>query len=127
MAQGPKEIWIERVLGVRVGAGSPRLEEALKEWESRRAEVRARLSELDRAIRAADDPEADEAVKLIGGIGKNLIERPDTPQKVKELEDYLIAEDLVDDAETPNGFGVTVSIREPLLLVLRKVKAALGA
>jgi hypothetical protein len=34
---------------------------------------------------------------------------------------------LIDDAETPNGFGVTVRIRDPLLPALRGVRDALGA
>jgi hypothetical protein len=126
MAQDPREAWLERVLGVRLVRGDPRLEDALGEWRSRRVAVIAQLTALGQAIRAAEDPEANAALILIGGIRANITERPDTARKVKELEDYLIAESLIDDAETPNGFGVTVTIRDPLLPALRKVKDALA-
>jgi hypothetical protein len=124
MASPEQRAWIERVLGIQfdlmVG-----LNRALKAWEAELASVIQQIRALGSAIKAAEDPEADEAISLLESIVENLRRRPDSANAVRELEDYLIAEDLIDEAERPNGFGVTVAIRAPLSNALEAVKRAL--
>jgi hypothetical protein len=47
---------------------------------------------------------------------------PATPQQMAELEQYLKTDSVITDAEAPNGFGIKIDIRAPLLDALGKWK-----
>lgn len=100
---------------------------ALEKWKAARSEVTQALHALAKAIIGAKDPEAKEAIILIKAIGANLTESPDTLQKVSELERYLVTDDIIEEAESENGFGIEVNIREPLMSVLEELKQELAA
>jgi hypothetical protein len=100
---------------------------ALEKWKAARSEVTKALHDLAKAIIGAKDPEAKEAIILIKAIGANLTESPDTLQKVNELERYLVDDDIIEEAESENGFGIEVNIREPLMSVLEELKQELAA
>jgi hypothetical protein len=99
---------------------------ALEQWKTARGEVVKQLHALGKAIAATDDPEAKDAIILIKAIAANLTEKPETLNQVKELERYLVTDDIIDDAEEENGFGIEVRIRETLMPVLEKLKAELS-
>ena len=100
---------------------------ALEKWKAARSEVTQALHALAKAIIGAKDPEAKEAIILIKAIGANLTESPDTLQKVSELERYLVTDDIIEEAEMENGFGIEINIREPLMSVLEELKQELAA
>ena len=62
------------------------------------------LHSLATAIAGAKDPEAKDAIILIKAISANLTESPDTLQSVNELERYLVTDDIIEEAESENGF-----------------------
>ena len=74
-----------------------------------------------------DDPEGDAAIKLVEKIHANLNVSPATLQQAAALERYLKTESAIADAEAPNGLGVTVNIRKPLLEARDKLKSHLLA
>lgn len=115
------------LLGKGPSAGPQNLETALAGWQTARQVVVTALTELEKAIRAMKDPEGDAAIILVRAVRANLTERPDTAQKVIELENYLTTDEIIEDAETPNGFGIQVDIRTPLMAALRGIKAKLPA
>src|SRR5215467_5309177 len=110
-----KREWMMRVLGYaspeRVGGVTG----AIRGWQARRDEVVVQLRKLGRAIRAVEDPEADAAIVLIEAIVKNLTPGPETAAQVSELQRYLTTDPIIDEAESLNGFGLTITIRAPLL------------
>ena len=73
---------------------------------------------------AAALPEADEAVILLRSIRANLTESPATPQQIEELRRYLEEDDVIDAAESPNGYGVELLLRDPLLDALDALEDA---
>jgi hypothetical protein len=85
------------------------------------------LHALGSAIAASKDPEARDAIILIKAIGANLTESPTTLNSINELERYLVTDDIIDDAEEENGFGIDVRIRETLLPVLSDMKQEVSA
>lgn len=103
------------------------LDQALAAWTQARTAVLAQLLALEKAIRGMKDPEGDAAIILVKAIQANLTARPDSRQAVAELERYISTDDIIDEAQGPNGFGLTVEIRTPLLAALSKVRAALPA
>lgn len=103
------------------------LDQALGAWTQARIAVLGQLLALEKAIRGMKDPEGDAAIILVKAIQANLTARPDTRQAVAELERYISTDDIIDEAQGPNGFGLTVEIRTPLLAALSKVRAALPA
>lgn len=103
------------------------LDQALGAWTKARIAVLAQLLALEKAIRGMKDPEGDAAIILVKAIQANLTARPDTRQAVVELERYISTDDIIDEAQGPNGFGLTVEIRTPLLTALSQVRAALPA
>ncbi len=98
------------------------LEKALVVWQGAREKAVNQLKALAKAIAAAKDPDSAPAIILVNAIIKNLTARPDTAQKVQELERYIQTDDIIGDAELPNGFGVTVRLKQPLLAALVPLK-----
>jgi hypothetical protein len=100
---------------------------ALAGWQAARVAAVNQLRRLETAIVKAKDPEMNQAVVLLEAIVKNLTLKPASRRAVGELERYLTADDIITEAETPNGFGVTVNLRAPLLQALTSLKSALLA
>jgi len=121
-----KAAWLERVLGLRVPATSTRATggrgAAMVGWTSARATALASLKALEGAYRAMKHPLSDGAIILVRAIQANLTAEPGTPAQVKELEAYLIGDRIIAEAESPNGFGFEVKLREPLLAALAALK-----
>jgi len=114
--------WVTRVLGVPLsgggaGAGSGQIR-GLDVWQAARTKAIGTLSALEAAFRKMDEPEVDDAIILLRAIRANLTEAPVTWRQVDELRRYLSDDEIIDDAEEPNGFGIIVSLREPLLTAL---------
>lgn len=118
MADPIKTAWVERVLGVSVAGQSRSGGTAIAGWKQARAEAVAQLRRLGRAIQAVEDPEADAAVILLEAIAKNLTPEPAHRRAVAELNRYLSTDDIITEAEMPNGYGIEVTLREPLLRAL---------
>lgn len=114
--------WVQRVLGIVVGVATPAA--GMEAWRSARSSALASLKALEGAFRAMDEPEVDSAIILLRAIASNLTERPETRRQVDELRRYINTDDIIDDAEEPNGFGITVSLREPLLAALDQLQSA---
>lgn len=108
-------------------AGATALEQALGGWTRARTAALAQLLALEKAIRGMNDPEGDAAIILIKAIQANLTARPATRQAVAELERYITTDDIIDEAQGPNGFGLTVELRSPLLAALTGLRSALPA
>jgi hypothetical protein len=126
--QADKGAWVQRVLAFSGTAGKGgKLDAALGRWTQNRAEVIAQLRQLEGAIRAMQDPLGDPAIILVKAIAANLTAAPDSKQKVAELRSYLQNDSIIDDAELENGFGITVSIRAPLIPALDALDQALAA
>jgi hypothetical protein len=85
----------------------------------------AALGQLESGIRKMNDPDGDRALILLKAIQANLTPLPSTVEAVERLERYLATDDIISQAEVPNGFGVVVAIRRPLLRSLGQVRAAL--
>ena len=119
-----KAAWTERVLGVVVGGrGSGTLPD-LSGWRAARATAIASLTALEAAVRGMDVPERGEAIILLRAIRANLTAEPATPQQVAELRRYIATDDIIAEAEDPNGFGIEVNLRAPLLAALDGLGAA---
>jgi hypothetical protein len=103
------------------------LDQAMAGWSSARTAALAQLLALEKAIRGMADPEGDAAIILVKAIQANLTAKPATRQAVAELERYLQTDDIIDEAQGPNGFGLEVKLREPLLAALTKLRAAVPA
>jgi tetratricopeptide (TPR) repeat protein len=100
---------------------------ALATWQAARASVVDQLKTLGTSIAATRDAEAKHAVIMLQAIIKNLTPEPGTEQSVLELERYLTTDDIIVDVESPNPFGVQISVRQPLLDALAPLKAELVA
>ena len=88
-------------------------------WQTARAAVQAQLKTLCDAIKAMKDPEADPAIILnVRAIHANIVEQLDSQKQVGELERYLQTDSIITEAEAPNGFGLSIAIRNPLLSAL---------
>jgi hypothetical protein len=125
-----KKDWVERVLGVRFppavqSAGASGA--AMKVWQAERAKAVASLRALATEIVKSRDPEAQDAVLLLQAIVKNLTPIPDSLRSVAELERYLAEDDIIDDAEEPNPFGIDLKLRAPLLPALAGLRRELEA
>ncbi|MEJ0047351.1 MAG: hypothetical protein WDN04_15500 [Rhodospirillales bacterium] len=130
MSGESKDQWIERELGLRPAASSAAapgidLNTALEHWQQARADAIAQLARLADVIAARKYPESDEARALLDSVAKNLPERPATQQSIDDVQGFLLSDDILDDAEAPNGFGFAVDVRSPLMLALGDLKDAL--
>ena len=109
--------WLGDVLGVTLattGDAPP----ALAAWQSARATAIASLNALADKVATLDIPESSEAVILLRAIRANLTESPTTARQQAELRAYLQTDDIIADAEEPNGFGIKIDLRAPLLAAL---------
>ncbi len=98
--------------------------DALAGWQAARATAMTSLRALEAAVRRMDVPERDRAVILLRAIQANLTEAPTTPRQVAELQRYIETDDIIAEAEDPNGFGITVALRRPLLAALAGLREA---
>ncbi len=121
-----KAAWVARVLGWSPDATPPRNgpADAMASWSTARATALASLKALENAYRGMKHPLSDSAVILLRAIQANLTADPATPARVKELENYLTGDRIIAEAETPNGFGLEVALRKPLLAALDGLKRA---
>ena len=142
MAAGVESAWVLRVLGVDVvgldtGLHDPRNDEpaitvelpaldAMTGWMVARASAVASLQSLEQAFRDSGDPDADVGIILLRAVRANLTPEPAEARQVAELEAYLGTDDIIAEAEVPNGFGVEVSLRVPLLAALARLRADQG-
>jgi hypothetical protein len=120
-----KDAWIQRVLGIDVTAQKAAENgqiDGLAAWQAARQIAIGSLKALESAYRGFDDPEVPQAIILLRAIQANLTETPATRQQVDQLRRYLEEDDIIEDAEEPNGFGVTVKLREPLLGALAQLR-----
>lgn len=128
-----RSAWVQRVLGVTVGqrkdeaAAGPEAGPALQRWQAERGKAVASLRALSAAIVKSGDPEARDALILLQAIAANLTPAPDLLRAVAELERYVTQDDIIDDAEQPNPFGVEIKLREPLLPALAALRDAFAA
>lgn len=97
---------------------------AMSAWKHSREQARAQLTKLETAVRGMGDPEGDAAIILLRAIRANLTPEPDTPASIRELERYLRTDQIITDAESPNGFGITIDLRAPLLTALAELKTS---
>jgi hypothetical protein len=122
-----QDAWIKRVLGaapVRIGANDDVRTAALAAWQTARAAAIDSLNNLADAVAAAALIDADLAVIRLRAIRANLTESPTEPQQIEALRRYLEEDDIIDAAETPNGYGVQIRLRDPLLDALDALEDA---
>lgn len=93
----------------------------LAAWQSARATAVQSLDQLEAAFRMMDEPEVPKAIILLAAIRANLTPQPATRQQVEELRRYIEQDEKIEEAEMPNGFGFTVSLRTPLLAALSQL------
>lgn len=119
---GSKDSWVLAVLGIDVrnpGTASAASAPAMAAWKSARGKAVADLHAVAKQVGAMDDfPEAAQAMILLRAIAANLTEEPATPQQVAELQRYIESDDIIDEAEEPNGFGIEIALKAPLLAAL---------
>lgn len=121
-ASAAQQEWIARVLDVGGRAkGAPGA--GLAVWQKEREAAIGRLRQLAAAIGGTGDAEARDAIVLVQAIIKNLTAKPDGPQAVAELERWLRTDDILEDAEAPNPFGIELDVRAPLLGALAQLRA----
>ena len=122
-----KDAWVERVLGITLAkpvTNGDAGKAAMDGWRIARASAIASLDGLARAVAAANLVDADKTVMLLRAIRANLTESPETPRQIDELRNYLEEDDVIDAAETPNGYGIEINLRDPLLDALDALEDA---
>jgi hypothetical protein len=123
-----KRGWVERVLRVRLSpVVTPSDGAAMKRWQDERNAAVSRLRLLANEIVKAEDPEARQAVILLQAIIKNLTPAPPTLQSVVELESYVTDDNIFDDVEQPNPFGVELKLRATLLPAITALRQEYSA
>jgi hypothetical protein len=95
------------------------------QWQSARGSAIISLTALEAAIKTATHPRRDAAIIIVRAIRANLTERPETIEQVKDLESYLITDQIIEVAEKTNKLGVQVALRKPLLAALQALSADL--
>jgi hypothetical protein len=100
---------------------------ALAQWQGARVAALGQLKALQGKISAMQHPRGNSAIILLRSIQANLSARPDTRRSVEALERYLQEDDVIAEAEAPNGFGLKVELRKPLLAALSSLKQELAA
>jgi hypothetical protein len=101
--------------------------QGIAQWQSARSGAVASLTALETAIRKVTHPNRDKAIIIVRAIRANLTERPETIEQVKNLESYLITDQVIEVAEKPNKLGVQIALRKPLLAALLTLRADLTA
>jgi len=99
----------------------------LAAWQAAREKVVVQLRALSQAIVEAKDPDARRGVILLQSIIKNLTAKPESKQQVQELRRYLQTDEVIEDAESPNPFGLTIDLKQPLLSALDGIDRELAA
>lgn len=94
----------------------------LAAWQTARAAAVQSIDQLEAAFRTMDEPEVPQAIILLAAIRAQLTPKPDTQQKVEALRRYIEQDTKIEEAEMPNGFGFTVSLRAPLLAALSNLR-----
>lgn len=128
-----KRAWVQQILGVTVPeapapqAGGGDAKAALAGWQKAREAAIGQLRQLESAIAGMKHPKGNAAIILVKAIQKNLTAAPDSRRSVGELQRYLETDDIIGEAERKNGFGITVSLRQPLLAALKPLETALPA
>lgn len=100
---------------------------AIAAWQAARNQAIAPLKQLIAEIQAMADADGDAAISLVEDIQAKLNVSPATLEQAAAFERYLKTDTAITDAESPNGFGVTINIRKPLLEALTKLKSQLPA
>ena len=113
--------------GAADGPNAAAIKPALAGWETARGAAIAQLQKVSDAIKDFDHPQSDEALILLKAIQANLTAKPATLESVNELQRYLETDGIITEAEEPNGFGITVVLRKPLLEALGKLRPLLSA
>lgn len=113
-----KSEWVERVLGFRLPTAAQAPPDGLTAWRTVRVAALGSLKALESAFRGMKEPETDRAIILLRAIQANLTEAPRTPAQVGELETYITTDRIITEAEAPNGFGIKIDLRRPLLAAL---------
>lgn len=120
---GAKVAWVARVLGVSRETAASR-GDAMAGWATARAAALASLKALENAYRDMKHPLSDRGIILLRAIQANLTAEPATPAQVTALEAYLTGDRIIAEAETPNGFGLKIALRDPLMAALDGLKRA---
>lgn len=101
---------------------------AREHWQAARstavASLRAVLARIDGAAGHAG---ANKAALRLRSVIKSLARDPASPAEVDELQRWLESDDVIEKVERPNGFGIAVLVRAPLLKALRELKPQLGS
>lgn len=128
-----KAEWVLAVLGIDIGGSPMRASaakaspaEAMAGWKAARAKAITSLKALEGAIGKARLVDADKAIILVKAICANLTEEPASPQQISELQRYLEDDDIIGEAESPNGYGIEISLRDPLLDALDEFEDAIA-
>ncbi|MFY7856367.1 MAG: hypothetical protein ACOVQT_09535 [Rubrivivax sp.] len=87
-------------------------------WQKACSGALGQLKALQTHIGKMQHPRGNAALILLKSIQANLSARPDSAAQVAELRRYLETDDIIREAERPNGFGLTVELRQPLLAAL---------
>jgi hypothetical protein len=111
-------VWIKRFLNIDVPTGGATAPTGMAAWKAARGKAVASLHAVAAEVRKLDFERAPEAFILLRAIAANLTEEPATPEQVMELRRYLEDDDIIDEAEEENGFGIEILLREPLLAAL---------
>lgn len=107
------------------GAGADDRAALLAAWTTARGAAVAQLQAIAQAIGKSKDPEAVQAIIQVKAMMANLTPKPSDRNAVAELQRYLATDELVEDIETPNPWGIKVELRKPLLAALSKLAGAL--
>jgi len=94
----------------------------MADWQAKRNAAVAKLKEVAGQIAAAKHPSSAKAILEINAVMKNLTAAPSTQQQVKELQNWLGSDDVVNDV-----CELAEDIRTPLLASLSKLQPMLTA
>jgi hypothetical protein len=133
--RSPQDAWVSRVPGVdrktnrsaATPAPPPSRVRAAEHRRHARESVLATLKDLETSIRSMNDPLGTDAIILVKAISHNLTVAPRTSQQIGELKRYLQTDPIIDDGESPNGFGIDVQIRAPLMAALLTLEQSMAA
>ena len=95
-------------------------------WTAARAAAIGQLKALEGAIAKMKHPQGNAAIILVKAIQANLKAMPESRRDVGELRRYLESDDIIAEAEQPNGFGIKVELKRPLLGALAALEDELA-
>jgi hypothetical protein len=96
--------------------------DAMDEWKTRRAAAVTSLKSVATKVAGAKHASSAKAIVELQAVIKNLTAEPSTLQQVKELQQWLTNDDVVNDV-----CELDQDIRTPLLGALGKLREALAA